>query len=118
MTDDATLTDFLEGRADGSTGNGDTSDASTTDGTGSSMTADDGASTTDGHDTATIGEDDTAAVDEDDTAASDGNDGEPAVEPAVPTSAWGVYTCDDCGSSVERVWFDEGVPVCPACKSW
>ena len=110
MTDDATLTDFLEGEADGSTGDGDASDASTTDGNDTSAV--------DGGDTAAISGDDTVAVDEDDTAASDGDDGEPAVEPAAPTSAWGLYTCDDCDSSVERVWFDEGVPVCSACKSW
>ncbi|USZ73385.1 hypothetical protein NGM15_10300 [Natronosalvus halobius] len=34
------------------------------------------------------------------------------------TYAWGTYTCDRCDSSVDRVWRDDGVLVCPSCKEW
>ncbi|MFC4248539.1 hypothetical protein ACFOZ7_16640 [Natribaculum luteum] len=41
-----------------------------------------------------------------------------AVEPATGTYAWGKHTCSACGSSVDRVWRDGDAFVCPACKEW
>lgn len=107
MTEDATLTDFLED--DDATGED------------NALGGDD----EEGDDDAT-GEDDAASDDVEpesaDVAGSehspDASEDEPSLEPATPTSAWGEYTCRDCGSSVSRVWRDGEDVVCGTCKSW
>ncbi|WP_430540850.1 DUF7573 domain-containing protein [Natrialbaceae archaeon AArc-T1-2] len=43
-----------------------------------------------------------------------------AVEPSVPTAAYGEYTCKRCQTTVERGWRDEEEKgyVCSSCESW
>ena len=72
--------------------------------------------TDDTDDTAAIDDtDDTAAIDDtDDTAAIDDS-----VEPAIPTAAWTAEdTCDRCGESTQRSWYEDGALVCAECKTW
>ena len=90
MTDDATLTDFLEG---------DDPDVTAAD---------------DAHVGApTDGENGVDAPPEDDAHAPS-----TTVETATATAAWGEYTCRECGSSAERVWREGSAFVCGACKPW
>lgn len=116
MTEDPTLTDFIE------EGGGD--DSAEPDSTESVETSSD-----------ERGAVEAEAVSEDETGT--GTDGEDSVvdaEPATTTYAWGSYVCGVCGSSVERVWKrgteddgegDDGEAngtatdlVCESCKVW
>ena len=99
MTDDATLSDFLEAEPE-------------TDDTAAESAAGADADAADGSDE---GSD---SIDGDENAER-----EPIGEPesgdsGLSTYAWGEYACDRCGADTERVWREEGTLVCPDCKSW
>jgi hypothetical protein len=34
------------------------------------------------------------------------------------TYAYGEYVCGSCDAAVGRVWREDGVLVCPGCKTW
>ncbi|MCU4743923.1 DUF7573 domain-containing protein [Natronoglomus mannanivorans] len=111
MTEDQTLTDFLQGGRDESTerdGDGGSSEMS-----GERTTADREGESCDGeNETGTDGEDDSDVAE---------------IEPATTTYAWGSYVCAVCETSVERVWQrgdgdetdgNQDDLVCESCKVW
>lgn len=88
MTEDPTLTDFLEGR-----GGGDSAESDSTE-RGETSSDERGAL-----------EPEAMNEDESDELETDNEDSSVVdSEPATTTYAWGSYVCDACGSSVERVW--------------
>ena len=67
---------------------------------------------------------DTDSGDGKDTSAhrlEDDTESQEAIEEHdIPQTAygWGSYRCEACETEVERVWRQDGVYVCPACKRW
>lgn len=130
VTEDPTLTDFLEER-----GGDDSAESDSIEG---GETSSDETSS----DERVALETEAVSEGESDEIETDNEDGSTVVgaEPATTTYAWGSYVCDACGSSVERVWRrgteengngedDEGEDdgeakttatdlVCKSCKIW
>ncbi|WP_276255367.1 DUF7573 domain-containing protein [Halomontanus rarus] len=93
MTEDPTLTDFLEER-----GGDDSAESSSTESDASS-----GETSSDERGALEV---ESVSEDESDELETGNEDGSvvASAEPATTTYAWGSYVCDACGSSVERVW--------------
>lgn len=104
--DDRSLDDFL-GSADDEEAEA-TADHSSDD--GEEQMADTGGGET--------GADDVETGDE--GSADDDKTVEVSVDPAVPTSRWSQdgLACPDCGTTVSRLWTEDGAAVCRACKEW
>ncbi|WP_049928034.1 DUF7573 domain-containing protein [Halopiger goleimassiliensis] len=136
MTEDATLTEFLESASAESADAADEGDGTDEDGTEAGVDGDtDGAESaaatanlegetanaddaleTDGTKTETDAKSGADGTFEDDVDAGFEDDAD-AGEP-TRTYAWGEYDCERCGESTERAWTDDGAVVCPTCKEW
>jgi hypothetical protein len=53
------------------------------------------------------------------TSSDDADESTGAAEGIPVTSSWAeTASCPDCGDEVTRLWQDEEVSVCAACKTW
>ncbi|MEF8813898.1 MAG: zinc ribbon domain-containing protein [Halovenus sp.] len=100
---DRRLTEFTDAEGDGGSadGAGDADERATSESRPSSDASEDATG------------DDSETVDPTDT-------GGPAGDPAVSTSRWDAtgLACPACGSTVTRLWREDGRHVCGACKGW
>lgn len=96
MDDDATLSDFSAG-------------------TDRDGTADDASTDPEASNATTTG---TPAAEPSETTAEPSDDASTVAETTLSTYAWGDYTCSRCEHTTDRVWRDDGVLVCPGCKTW
>lgn len=96
VTEDATLSDFLQ------------SDA-----------ADDGDATDDcrADSDAVTGDAETSGTSDESLDGASRSAGDAGLS-ELATYAWGVYSCSRCGRETERVWREDGAIVCPDCKPW
>ena len=137
MTDDASLTDFLDDASDEREG-GDgshvdtraadtgTADEPTERAGGDDAAADDLAADDHSADGADGTDDDADGTADDESVPDTGPEGDDdrvppeTVEPASVTAAWSPdgVACDDCGSVVQYRWEGEAGLVCPDCKEW
>ena len=97
VTDDATLSDFLEAETE-------------TDDTDADADAD--------ADAGAGSDEDPDSIDGDGNAEGEPIDDTESTDAGLSTYAWGEYACDRCGADTERVWREDGTLVCPDCKSW
>lgn len=119
MTDDASLTDFLEGSESDEGGDGDETDEQA-DGPATGGGPRDRDGTDDGDDNAATDDAGDGSADDTDPENEDVRVPPETVEPATVTAAWSPdgVACDDCGSVVVYRWTGEVGLVCPDCKEW
>lgn len=119
MTDDASLTDFLDDAGSDEGGDADETGERADDPATGGEPRDRDASDAVDDDTPT---DDSGDRSADDTDPESGDARVPpeTVEPATVTAAWSPdgVACDDCGSVVAYRWTGEAGLVCPDCKEW
>ena len=75
-----------------------------------------------GEDEAVSDEGDGGAAASDETNLADCDGDEPVVdaEPATTTAQWSPAgsECEQCETTVNRLWVDDGTAVCRSCKDW
>ena len=128
VTDDATLSDFLEAEsaaADESDGDDALEEGSDSRDDGPvEPEVDEKPDSGDSAGATGAGEptdDGSAGDDENPASAESSGDGvaaQSAADSGLSTYAWGEYTCSRCEGETERVWREDGALVCPDCKSW